>query len=148
MNKPLSEVDELRDRIQKLEDMNLLLKKQMDFKMSTFCLVKKSAIKHANSIRPKEIDIHKWIASKERRIAYNAFVIGAKCENQYMKIENDKLKKQIEEMREALEFYANSWEQGRGLNGELLVRKALSYDAFEEVHTRARAVLQKLGGEK
>jgi hypothetical protein len=51
------------------------------------------------------------------------------------------LKAENARYREALGFYAEAWELG-DYNGDLLVRKIGSYDAFEEVHERAREALK------
>jgi len=91
------------DELTRLKAENERLKKQNNLKTSTFGLVKKSAMKYANSKRPKEIDSNTWSKSKERRIAYEAFIVGAKCEHQWMKIENEKLKEAARVLVGALE---------------------------------------------
>jgi hypothetical protein len=53
----------------------------------------------------------------------------------------EKLQAENARYRKALEFYAESWERG-DYNGDLMVRKIGSYDAFEEVHERAREALK------
>lgn len=53
----------------------------------------------------------------------------------------EKLESENARYREALGFYAEAWELG-DYNGDLLVRKIGSYDAFEEVHERAREALK------
>lgn len=62
-------------------------------------------------------------------------------------IENNKLKHELEVklgiVKEALEFYASAWERGE-FEGELLVRRISTNDAFENVHDRAREALEKI----
>lgn len=60
---------------------------------------------------------------------------------------NDEIKMlqcKLAKAREALEFYAEPWERGT-YDGDLLVRKIGTYDAFEEVHHRAREALKEIG---
>lgn len=98
----LDEIEALKQEILELQKENITLKKTLNFDMSTYGLVKKNALKHANSVKPNEIAFDKWVLSKERKVAYNAFIIGAKCEHQYMKIEKEKLKQECDEYRDVI----------------------------------------------
>lgn len=57
---------------------------------------------------------------------------------------NAKLQAENSKLIEVVKFYADRWERGE-LDGELLVRKAESFDHFTEVHYKARQVLKELG---
>lgn len=56
--------------------------------------------------------------------------------------EIDELKQVVRELRECCEFYASSWEHINHVDG-IMVRKAYSYDKFEDWHERARQVLER-----
>lgn len=60
--------------------------------------------------------------------------------------EVNRLQAENKKLREALEFYAESWERGEW-EGELLVRKLGSYNKFVEVHSIAREALKEAGEE-
>lgn len=52
-------------------------------------------------------------------------------------------KEKLQIAKEALAFYTSAWERG-DFEGELLVRKISTNDAFENVHDRAKEALEKI----
>jgi len=74
--------------------------------------------------------------------ARDAFEMGAEWGYDEAQEEIESLKAEIYEYWEALKFYAEDWEIGQ-LDDEMSVRKIGSYDAFVEVHKKAREVIKK-----
>lgn len=95
---------------------------------------------------PTEMHIDALMDKIEKLEAKNAELHSDSLEDhyEYKRVTTQLIKDLRDEnarYREALEFYAEAWERG-DYNGDLLVRKIGSYDAFEEVHERAREALK------
>jgi hypothetical protein len=106
LEKELEAMDRLAisrgEKIAELEAACIKYKKQIDFDMSTFGLTKKNALKYANSCKPNDLDSHSWSKSKERKRAYEGFIVGAKCEHAYFKNEITTLEKRNSDLQDQL----------------------------------------------